>query len=165
MPNSSGERVGQQLDGRLLPQFVLSSFPPPSETAASAPQPLAVDSTTNPRTARQWASDPQRRRPQKRKPPSDRSVWRGRDDDADKTINNHRKILRCEWNKALAKHDALTVESARADADAACVNLERQYRRLYFLDKLNIVIKTCKWGGEEQQINMSDEQIQRNLDL
>ena len=69
-------------------------------------------------------------------------------------------MRRYELKKALMKHDALTAESARADADEACVNLERHYRRLCFLDKLNIVIKTCCWGGEEQQIHMSDKQIQ-----
>ena len=65
----------------------------------------------------------------------------------------------------MLKHDAITAESTRADAGAACVNLERQYRRLYFLEKLNIIIKACKRGGGEQQIYMTDEQIQRNLDL
>ena len=64
------------------------------------------------------------------------------------------------------RHDARTAESAPADVAQACENLGNMYRRLYFMDKLNIIIKTDKqngWGGN--QIPMNDEQIKRHTEL
>ena len=137
------EHVGQQLDDALQTH---------SKAAAPAPPPRAVENPADTQTACQGANDPQRILPRKRK--ADETTpweewesggspaWEGWDE-----MYNHRKKLRYELKEALAKHDTLTAESARADADAACVNLERQYRKLYYLDAMNIIIRRCKQGG------------------
>ena len=89
----------------------------------------------------------------------------GRDDDMPKLINNHRNMLRLELKKALTNHDTLTPESAPADAQLARFNLQHQYRKLYYLNELKTVIIGCKQGGQPRGIRMTDEQIQRNIDL
>ena len=94
--------------------------------------------------ALEWSRDGPYRGRQKEKPAGDTSMWRDRGDDSAKCINSVRKMLRYELNRALRWTDALTAESAPADADLACDNLAHQYRRLYCLDMLNILVKDGK---------------------
>ena len=49
-------------------------------------------------------------------------------------------MLRHELKEALTNHDALTPESAPADAQLARDNLEHQYRKLYYLDNYDVII-------------------------
>ena len=78
---------------------------------------------------------------------------------------NHRRKLRYKLEEALEMYDSLTVESVPEEKEEACSNLERQYRKLYYLDAMDIIIRRCKLGGEEQHIYMSDQQIQQHLNL
>ena len=151
--SSSGEHVGHGSHGEDVD-------PPTYAPAASAPPP-----PPDPQSIHEWANEPHRRRPQKRKPPGDATQWRGRDDGAAKMINNQRNMLLYELQKALKTHDALTAESAPAEIQMACNNLEKQYRKLYYLEHLNIVIKYSHPTGVELEIVMNKEQIQRNRQL
>ena len=83
----------------------------------------------------------------------------------DKFVNNFRKSLRCVLKCAFEDYDSLTVESPPQDKEAACNNLERQYKKLYYLDKLNVMIVKCKFGGEDTQLWMTKEQVLRNQQL
>ena len=151
------EHVGQQLDDALQTH---------SKAAAPAPPPRAVDNPADTQTACQGANDPQRILPRKRKADettpwgewesSGSLAWEGWDE-----MYNHRKKLRYKLEVALEMYDSLTVESVPFEMYEACSNLERQYRKLHYLDTMDIIIRRCKLGGEEQHIYMSDQQIQK----
>ena len=69
-------------------------------------------------------------------------------------------MFRHELKKALWWFGALDVQqSTQADVEQACEHLGNWYRRLHYLDKMNIIIRTDKQSKGEQQIPMTDEQI------
>ena len=51
------------------------------------------------------------------------------------------------------------------EKDAASENLEKQYRKMHYLDILHIIIRDGKDGEKERQLNMTTGQIRQNKKL
>ena len=147
MPNSSGQHADH---------YKAAASAPPPRSAASTPE---GDGVAGSQAAREWAHDPHRNRPQKRKPVGDATRWRPRETDTEIYLNNHRKNLRYVLKCAFEDYDSLTAESAPEVKEAACNNLQCQYQKLYFLDNLNVMLVLCKFSGEDVHIWMTKEQV------
>ena len=74
-------------------------------------------------------------------------------------------MLRYQLENALRQTDGLTDQSTAVDRAREFANLAKQYRKLYFLDNLHILIKDAKDGVPEIEHRMTELQIQRNDEL
>ena len=116
-------------------------------------------------SAREWARTPQIRRAQKRKPAGDSTRWLDREIHQDKYVNNLRKGFRHQLKLAFNGYDSLTAESTPAATEAACSRLRDQFKRLYYLDVLDIMIVKDKQSGEDTIFRMTTSQVARNQDF
>ena len=113
---------------------------------------------------RQWANAKPHRRRQKKKPEGDNGPWEPRTSEHTKSINNHRRGFKFELKRALTAFDELPAEPTPALLEETSQHLACWYRRLFFLDKFNIVLR-CKIGEPETRIFMTEEHVNRNNEL
>ena len=79
-------------------------------------------------------------------------------------IKNIRKLFKYQLKSAINASDQLSDASSAAVVQETTQQLSRWYRRLYFLDRFNIVILQPR-GGAETRIYMTEEQIRKNDEL
>ena len=108
-----------------------------------------------------WCHQPARRGRQAPKPKGDTSRWQQRTRENVKNIANVRRGLRHQLSLAISWVDA----PGPGEEEQASINLEKQYRKMYFLDELNLIIEDAKDGRPEVHTVMSPEQVDRNNHL
>ena len=127
--------------------------------AASANAPWRVD--TAKRQVVEWCHQPKRRRGQAPKPKGDTRPWQPRTRENVKNVGNVRRGLRHQLALAIWWVDS----QQPGDEEEASINLEKQYRKMYYLDELDVIIEDGKGGGPETHNVMTAAQVQRNNEL
>ena len=105
---------------------------------------------------------PPKRRAQTPKPVGDSTRWSERSIYTDKYVNNFRKMLRRQLQLAFDEYDSLTVASTLAETEYAVDHLRDTFKRLYFLDHLDMIIVKDKQSGEDVFTQMNISQVIRN---
>ena len=168
MSRSSGSRGGYPQYGAGKPA---ATVPPPGlapipeerdqACAREREHKLSICSVS----ARAWANAPPNRRAQKPKPVGDSTPWRKRSIYTDKNVNNIRKMLRHQLGLAFDEYDSLTVASTPEDTEYAVDHLRDTFKRLYFLDHLDMIIVKDKESGEDSFHEMTPSQVKRNQEF
>jgi hypothetical protein len=102
---------------------------------------------------REWAGGTSDGGSQQPKPVGDTSRWRARDPGEVKNVKNFRRGIRHNLQKALENHDKVSADpsSSAAQIEESIQWLTAFYRRLYYLDKLHIMLEKPD-GHPEYQI-------------